>query len=199
MDATVVIGTHGSDRWLQLAERVAVPSAERLGVPVVHHHDAAGTVASARNAGAGRARSEWLIFLDADDELEPGYLEALDAPDVLSDLRAPAIRYVEPDWWLLPAPLVLSDRDIDTVNPCCIGTAIRSAMFADIGGFWEWPAWEDWCLFRRAWLRGATIEHVPGAVYRANVNDLGRNSTVENPHRLHRQIRRRHAEWNARR
>ena len=189
----VVVATFGEDRWAQLARTIAAPSAEaeHPAELIVEHGP---TLHQARNAGAARARSEWLCFLDADDELEPGYLSALLAPDVLSDLRAPAVRYVvasAPD----PAPLVFASRNIAHMNPCVIGTLIRRELFEAAGRFWPERAWEDWSLFRRAWLLGATIEHIPTAVYRVTVNPAGRNSTVDRPHTLHREILRSHAAW----
>jgi cellulose synthase/poly-beta-1,6-N-acetylglucosamine synthase-like glycosyltransferase len=72
---------------------------------------------------------------------------------------------------------------------CVIGTAIRLSLFRQLGGFWEWPAWEDWALFLAAHRRGAVLTHVPEAVYYATVRADGRNSTVDNPRRLHAQIR----------
>lgn len=81
------------------------------------------------------------------------------------------------------------------MNPCVIGTLIRRELFAEAGGFWSERAWEDWSLFRRAWLLGATIDHVPAAVYRVTVNPAGRNSTIDRPHSLHREILRSHATW----
>lgn len=189
----VVVATFGAPHWSELAALRAGPSAEaEHPAELIFEHGA--TLASARNAGAARARSEWLCFLDADDELEPGFLSALLAPDVLSDLRAPAVRYVT-EGAPPPAPLVFADRNIDRLNPCVIGTLLRRELFEAAGGFWPERAWEDWSLFRRAWLLGATIEHVPTAVYRVNVNPAGRNSTVDRPHSLHREILRSHAAW----
>ena len=43
-----------------------------------------GGAASARNRGLSEARGEWILFLDADDVMRPGALEALKAP-FLSD------------------------------------------------------------------------------------------------------------------
>lgn len=39
-----------------------------------------------------QVRTEWVVYLDADDELEPGFLDWM--ADGTADLRAPAVRYV---------------------------------------------------------------------------------------------------------
>lgn len=194
MDAdsvAVIVATFGEERWAQLARTIAAPSAEaERPAELVLEHGA--TLHQARNDGAARTSSEWLCFLDADDQLEPGYLSAL--LGAAGDLRAPAVRYVvagAPD----PPPLVLAGRNISHVNPCVVGTLIRRELFEAAGRFWPERAWEDWSLFRRAWLLGATIEHVPAAVYRVTVNPAGRNSTIDRPHTLHREILRSHAAW----
>ena len=194
MDVSIVVATFGAPEWAELARARAIPSAEQAGAAeVVVEHGA--TLAEARNTGAARARGEWLVFLDADDELEPGYLEAIAAAG--GDLRAPAVRYVipgEPD----PEPTVFAGRNLARVNPCAIGTALRRELFEQAGRFWPEPAWEDWSLFRRCWLLGATIEHVPAAVYRVTMNPTGRNSTVGSQaerDRLHRRIVASHNQW----
>jgi glycosyltransferase involved in cell wall biosynthesis len=202
VEVTVAVVTVGSDYWRDLGDGIALPSALQAGADrVLRIHRPGLTLAAARNAAVQQAETEWIVFLDADDELEPGYLEALDAPDVLSDLRAPAVRWLPAPWEtpypeVLPPPVVLDDRDIRTLNPCVIGTAIRRELVAELGGFLEWPAWEDWCLFRRAVLAGATLEHVPRAVYRAHVREHHRNELDPvAARRLHRRIRSYHAEW----
>jgi glycosyltransferase involved in cell wall biosynthesis len=196
---SVIVATFGDERWRDLAERRAIPSAraaiERRGadaeILAVHLDD--GPLAYARNEAAAVAVGEWLCFLDADDELEPGYLDALLAPDRWGDLRAPAVRFL--DDATIPDPVTLDDRDIRHLNPCVIGTLIRRDMFHEAGGFWGERAWEDWSLFRRAWLLGAKIEHVRGAVYAVHVDPTGRNSTVDRPRALHRDIIQTHTRW----
>ncbi len=190
MEVTVIVATFGTDAWRISGELVAARVYRDHGVRAIASH--AGSLAVARNAAVTPFGSEWLCFLDADDDLEPGYFDAMEAST--GDLRAPAVRYChhdQPD----PDPIVFYDRDIRTVNPCVIGTLIRREMFLDVGRFWDERAWEDWSLFRRAWLVGAEIVHVPNAVYRVNVNPEGRNSTVDDPTRLHREIRRSHRTW----
>ena len=181
--ATVIIATYGDDSWAQMAAGDAMASCVDQGVDVILSHE--GTLAEARNRGAARARTEWLIYLDADDRLAPGYVSALMGAS--GDLRAPAVSYVHPSGAELPQ--CLAGRDIERMNPCVIGTAIRAQMFRDLGGFREWPAWEDWCLWLRAYRRGAQIVHVPSAVYLATVRPGSRNAAVTDPRGLHKAIR----------
>ncbi len=190
-----MVATHGDASWSTLADERAVPSARALDVAVIQIHGDDATLAETRNAGAALAETEWLIFLDADDELEAGYVEALRRSG--ADLRAPAVRYVL-EGQPVPEPITYHERNIDRINPCVIGTAVRRDLFDRVGGFWNERAFEDWSLFRRCWLAGAVLEHVPDAVYRATVNPAGRNSTVPRRVDLCRQIRRSHTEWKRR-
>jgi GT2 family glycosyltransferase len=195
VDVAVVVATFGENRWAELARR-AVASAERLEPAELIVHHGGGGIADARNAGAARARAPWLCFLDADDELERGYLSAMSAAGADRGLLAPAVREVV-DGLAGPAR-TLDDarRDIGRGwNPCVIGTLIRRDVFELVGGFWRERAWEDWSLFRRAWLAGEPVRHVPDAVYRVHVNPNGRNSTVDRPQQLHREILNSHAVW----
>lgn len=160
-----------------MAMQRAVPSIGEQAphIKVVHGR----TLAQARNEAALYAETEWLIYLDADDELDENYIKAMS--EASGDLRAPRL-FIGDD------EMPLADRDIEQQNPCCIGTAIRKEMLLDCGGWPEFRAWEDWALFLRAVRRGATVEHTQ-AIYRAAANPTGRNSTVADPRRLHREIR----------
>jgi glycosyltransferase involved in cell wall biosynthesis len=189
----VIVATFGDVEWEQRARR-AVASAElEQPAELITHHHHTGDLADARNAAAALASAEWLCFLDADDELEPGYLAALLAGS--AELRAPAVRFVVDGAPELAAPMILDRRNIDRLNPCVIGTLIRRRLFHLAGGFWHERAWEDWSLFRRAHLLGASLEHYPAAVYRVHVSPAGRNNTVTNPNTLRREILRSHAAW----
>lgn len=175
LDVTVIVATFGSEQWAQTGQATAAAH------DAVHVHGP--DLARARNQAAAAATSEWLVYLDADDMLAPGYLTALDCGD--GDLRAPRLELHYPDRVDTPD---LAGRDIEWENPCCIGTAIRRDLLLDCGGFPHFPAWEDWALFLRAVRRGATIQHTT-ATYRATVRPGSRNQSVVDAARLYRDIR----------
>lgn len=189
--ASVIVATYGDERWADLAHERAAPSAERQGCEVVLHHGP--SLHEARNMGASLATGDRLIFLDADDELEPGCVDALLHNAQPDELRAPAVRYVGAGAPLDNPPVAFDDRDIRRLNPCVIGTAVDRDLFCDVGGFHDWPVYEDWELWLRCVKAGAEIVHVPDAVYRAHVNPDGRNAPARAvAERTYRKIRRLH-------
>jgi GT2 family glycosyltransferase len=148
-------------------------------VPVVHVHG--DTLHGARNDAVDVAPTEWVCHLDADDELEAGYFDAMSAGT--ADLRAPLVRYVRnmrrmPD----PRRVPVAGHDHDCVAACLaegnfmvIGTLVRKAMVQAVGGWRDFSWSEDWDMWLRCWQAGATVETVEGAVYRAWVRYDSRN------------------------
>lgn len=210
MNVSVVIATCGGEAWHELAWARAYPSVSAFGAIVEHYPDL--TVSQARNAGAEYAAANnpdiadgdrWLLFLDADDELESGYLEAMqDALDrnpsgiweddehyeelwVTPPLLAPAVRYVRArNGHLSSSPAAIPNAGKwPRVNECVIGTLVRADLFQHVGGFrdrtddgTELSSIEDYDLWLRCFDVGAALVHVPQAVYRAHVGDRSRNS-----------------------
>lgn len=189
MDATVIVATYGDPKWITVAQERAIPSTQGQCVSVLHYHGE--SLHQARNFAASQVDTEWLCFLDADDELAPGYFEAMDK--ATGDLRAPAVSWVENG--VATEPRCLTDRNIKNWNPCVVGTLIRKSMFERVEGFWDERAYEDWSLFRRAWLLKAKIEHVPDAIYIAHVRPESRNSTGMDAAALCEEIKMSHREW----
>lgn len=180
---SIVVATYGSPEWSALAYQRAIPSAMEQGCQVVIEHG--DTLAGARNHAAAQASGDWLVFLDADDELAPGYVDAMLAG--WGGLRVPTLVEVSPDG--REDVVITYRRNMERLNCCPIGTAIRRDVFFGCGGFPDFPAWEDWALFLRAYRRGEGIGYVPRAVYRAHVNPDSRNRTVDDPRGLHAEIR----------
>ena len=178
MDVTVVIASYGDRGWLDLGTQRAAVSAFAQGCPVIYVHGL--TLHGARNAALEQVQTEFVVHLDADDELEAGYVQALSAGT--ADLRAPAVRYVSGARAATPyVPKVAGHHHACSAdclrdgNWLVVGAMARTDLLREVGGWRDWPCYEDWDLFQRAWLAGATIEAIPAAVYRAHVNSQSRN------------------------
>lgn len=192
MDVTVAVGTFGSQTWAELARKRAIPSAAGQA-PIVHQHGS--NLAAARNACLAEIETEWVVHLDADDELEPGYIEALAGGK--TDLRAPAVRYVRQGLVEKPAIPRVAGHEHECTGECLsagnwlvIGTALRAELLRSVGGWKDWPVYEDWDVFLRCYLAGATVAAVPQAIYRAHARARSRNRApaMEVKNRVHREI-----------
>jgi GT2 family glycosyltransferase len=192
VDLTVCVATYGDRSWINLAEDRAMPSAAQPGVAVAHCH--ARTLHEARAQLLNAVATPWVCFLDADDELEPGYFEHMST--AVADIRVPAVRYVTADNY--PGayfPRVAGHRHDCTAdclpygNWIVIGAVVRTELAQQVG--WrEWACYEDWDFWLRCWQAGATVERVPTAVYRAHVRAGSRNRAGAPEERLqtHRLI-----------
>lgn len=192
MNVSVVIATVGNPEWSDLAWSRAYPSADgqepRPGIVIEHYPTL--SVPRARNAAARNTPpGVWLCFLDADDELEPGYLAAMTAKN-----GGAVYPEVQPPWSSAPPPLLVpalrrvradgsetgpgipNRGSWPRLNECVIGTLIRRDVFFRLGGFRDLPSLEDYDLFLRAFDAGAALVYVDGAVYRECVNPSGRNA-----------------------
>lgn len=131
------------------------------------------TLVEARNRPGLLATTEWLCFLDADDELDERYIEHMLAGE--GDIRQPStlgvVDGVEDDY-----PVLIPPKPLAVANYIVIGAFVRAELFKRVGGFRDYEAFEDWDLWRRCWAAGATITAVPEAVYRVHVRSGSRNS-----------------------
>jgi GT2 family glycosyltransferase len=202
----VCIATYGDySHWSKMVDAHAYPSAERQTVrPAAIRWIHGSTLHDARNEAAedvARRRTakavEWLCFLDADDELDPHYIEAMSA--ALTDrkgdwLLQPATLGVHPDGREDPYPVVIPPKPLLDGNFMVIGTLIRRDQFLRLGGFADWAYCEDWDLWIRAWRDGAGLEPVPEAIYRVHVNPNSRNNGDRATQvRIYNQIRSQYA------
>jgi len=172
---SICIATYGSDDWRELAWSRAWPSCQDQGaLEVLVFHDPDGTIASVRNELASTAKGDALIYCDADDELAPGYLDAMTrAVERVGDgpaLLTPAVSQVRKG--KAGAPFFF-DRGIPLSqdNWLVVGTLIQRNLFLEVDGFSDYPhGFEDWSLWAKAWKAGAQIIKVPDAIYRYHVN-----------------------------
>jgi GT2 family glycosyltransferase len=175
---------------------------------VVHHHPTNLGVASGRNAAArlaiGRFAPEYLLFLDNDMVVQPGFVEALRAPFVanpmLGQTQAKLLYLDEPtrindgggcriNFWLgITDPVGFKQIDrgqCDQVAPCisCGGAMmVRSRLFQELGGFdpvFDPFGPEDLDFSLRLQRRGYAALYIPQAVaYHAVSHSIGSGYTA---------------------
>lgn len=188
IDVTVVVATCGSNQWKYLGDQALV-SARSTGAKVIRIHLDKGTVAEARNAGLDQVTTDYVVFLDADDALEADYFERVQP---VADVMATQIKYrqhlqpVMPRVWqhdYLPEKRHAGECTGDCLvdgNWIHIGAIIRTAAIRSVGGFREYPVYEDWALFLALQQAGYSFSTAMNSVYLASVrhNDSHRNNSM---------------------
>lgn len=176
-----LIATYGGNEWLRLAADRALPSAGGQGFDdIVMTHLPDGALHTARNEAADHAKADYIVFLDGDDELHPGFCDAMRAAiDEADDGRraqgfTPAVTYVVGR--RRPPARIWPRVDLRDGNWLVIGTVVPRAAFLAVGGFADWPLYEDWCLWQRL-EKHAGVEwvEVPDALYVAHAQPDSRN------------------------
>lgn len=184
----VIIPVFGdTEPWRELRER-AIDSAwtqtvlpNRIFCGYDEHE-----LSAARNKPAFASTADWLIFLDADDELDRHYIEHM--LEAEGDIRQPSTLGVvdgkRDDYPVLipPGPSFMVH------NHLIIGCMVRREMFVAVGGFRELPVLEDWDLWIRLQLHGAIVGAAPKSIYRVNVRLESRNTDVYTHAQVYRQI-----------
>lgn len=177
-----MITTYGGEEWRELAWSRAYPSAASQGAyEVIVHHEPELEIGPARNRAGYKATGKWLCHLDADDELAPGYIEAMQDAILLHNdnnvLFQPAVQYVRKN--VVAPPLVMPEKDLRSDNYLVVGTVVNRNLLQSVGGFSDYPhGFEDWSAWAKCWRAGARVVPVPEAVYVAYIN----------PRSKHRQL-----------
>lgn len=190
MTIGVVISTFGSDEWASRGRKLADYTVTHNSADeVLHVHS--DSLASARNEGAGKIGTDHIIFLDADDRLQPQYCDIL-RENLVDDnlLYQPETLgwYKETDTYDKFSNFI-EDRDMNVSNNLVIGTAITAKHF--VGFDEKLDALEDWEFFLRMILNGAKVKQCPGMVYVVGVNQDSRNSPTGMHNRAYQEIRKR--------
>lgn len=205
MTFSIVIATYGSDHWRRLGDNRALPSAAaQFPHDIIRVHQPDGNIATARNEGAEQATGDWLVFLDADDELAPGYLKAMFDAWVIHHpdepmLLTPNVRQVN-GRARHRQPSFYPEVPLDSGNWLVIGTALQRDLFWRAGGFDNHPhGFEDWALWAKCWKLGAVVVKVPDAVYVQYINPRSKHRLGWRDRRwqvaTHMQVQKAIEEW----
>jgi peptidoglycan/xylan/chitin deacetylase (PgdA/CDA1 family) len=136
-----------------------------------------GGVGASRNAGIEAARSDWLLFLDADDWLLPRHLARM-TRRLRADARLDAVHCawarVAPDGGRFPATSAAPAEDMFPMfaRYCAFAIhacVVRRSLVRAVGGFpTDLVTCEDWDLWQRLARAGARFGAVPEvlALYR---------------------------------
>lgn len=181
---SIVITTYGDDGWIDLAWARAYPSTMKQGAQeVIVKHFPDLSIGPARNAAAAKVKKPgWLCFLDADDELEHGYIDAMkqaieNTKNPEMTLFQPAVRYIRKG--RMQDPYMIPAGDLRHDNYLVVGTVVHQSLFKQVGGFEDYThGFEDWSCWAKCWKAGATVTQVPRAIYNAHIN----------PRSVHRQL-----------
>jgi len=153
--------------------RIVVVSQENLGV------------ARGRNNGVASCDTEYVGFLDADDELHPDYLRSMDGfirshPGF--DVYHPNLKVVADDGrtsLFCVRTEVTSFGLTDLLEKCVIavgGAMVRRDRFQELGGFLSGIHCEDYDFWLRATARGAKALYLPTPLYTYRQDVAGRRS-----------------------
>lgn len=167
--ADIIIPIH-PDHQQVAAQAIASAEAQTLPVRIVPQIDATlEGAAAARNAGAMRCEAPFIVFLDADDLLEPTFVETC-----LNEWLIHGHGYVFTEWYR--GGMIAGRNESDDIffygMYHIITTLLPRKAFLAAGGFdTTMPTLEDEDLYRKLWKMGLCAWRVsqPLVHYRANL------------------------------
>ncbi|MEA2444224.1 MAG: hypothetical protein QOJ12_1516 [Thermoleophilales bacterium] len=181
----------------------AEPIRARHGVDVIRS-DVELSTGAARNLGLSHVTTEYVVFLDADDELVPGGLAHLVA-GLDRNPAAPALvgRTVEPSGALFRAPRPIAAHlsrqrrlfawanSIWPLLPTQGCTIMRTAAIRDAQGYGDASHGEDWTLAACLAFRGAiAFDPAPALIYHARgAPRPSRRTLLDNGARVRARLR----------
>lgn len=197
----VIVPSYGDEEFWEPLARRALDSVERqtYAGPVysVWNHHPLG-LEPARNEPAKKFVNEfnvdWLVFLDADDELDERYVECM--MEGSGDVRQPSTLGVV-DGVEDKEPVLIPPRNLLEANYIVVGAPVRSSLFIEVGGFRDLPVLEDWDLWLRCYVAGAEFGQVPEAIYKVHI-DTSRESRGGSSRlhgRVYSEIRRKYRDY----
>lgn len=197
MSIGIAVCSYGDWSWKARAKK-ACDSALLTSADQVYwrHEDDGENICEVRNSSVEKLETEWVIFLDADDNLDVNYVdamrEALESTDEDDVIFRPSLQgfYDNGD---ITDVTMLARTDMYRQNCAVIGSMHRKDRFIEVGGFDpSLPILEDWDLWLKLMTTGSCIIDVHGAVYRNHIRTDGRNSQA-GMGKFYQQIKRRYS------
>jgi glycosyltransferase involved in cell wall biosynthesis len=171
----VAVDNGSEDKSRQIAETFS----GRLELRVVEARERLGA-GYARNVGARQASAGKLLFVDADDEVAPGYISAMAAALDRHDFVTSAFdqETLNPEWVRAAHGPAWRNRDESLPDQFGVlpnagaSIGISRAALEAVGGFPEdLPRMQDIALSWEVQLAGVELHYVPEALYRVRYRD----------------------------
>lgn len=197
-DVTICICTYGSNHWATKGQELC-RKLDKVFPQIVKiaYHEADSNLSTVRNKALELVPSEYIIFVDADDNLSDNYVAEM--MQGYADIRVPSVQYISRGTPLTPyVPRVSACTHKASCGPQClplgnylvIGSMARTEALRAVGGFRDWPMYEDWDLWARCYTNGSSFQNIPTAIYKATVRPDSRNRQPSKEKKLacHRAI-----------
>ena len=190
MSVAVIIATFG-DRavWDPLAERALASVRAQTCQPDEVSRVHGNSLHEARNEAIRASSTSHCIVLDADDEIHPEYIALMITGD--GDVRIPAVQlYYEAKSRVLPPFVIRPGVSLQNRNHVPIGAMFRRDAFDKVGGFKDYPLYEDWIIWCEMWLAGyQNFQTIPEAIYKVHSRLGSRNSQTQYAVQMVRVVR----------
>jgi len=158
-----------------------------------------GGLSAARNTGIRAAKADYLIFLDADNLLMPGYLqqglEILEHHPDIDIVYGESYKFGAESGRLLTKEYSLHTlMTYNYIDACCL---VRKSLFEDLGGFDEQMklGYEDWEMWMRAGISGKKFHYLRDIVcqhYRVRSNSMVRSIDKSKSYEIEQYIQDKH-------
>ena len=189
---SIIIGTYGSLDWGRRGHDLFIKTQSQFpSIEVIHMHHQS-SLAEARNTGAIEAKGDYLVFLDADDYLCDGYIDAFrEALEEDSNVLYKPITMGFNGEELEEPQFVKRTVDMLERNELIIGTGLAKEKFLGFDPTLE--ALEDWDLWIRMIRAGAKVKECADMCYAINTDiTQSRNNMMENQSLAFSEIRRKY-------
>jgi len=171
---TVVIPVFGNmDYWKPLLERASKSALKQTHKEINVVINVGRNLWEARNSFIPEIKTEYVIFLDADDELDENYISEMLKEE--GDVIVPTVHrhfsnslVDRSQFWYTPKSLL-------TGNFIVIGAMIKTELLRAVNGFNDLPLYEDWDMWLRMEEKGAKFIKSEKAIYKIHVREGSRN------------------------
>lgn len=201
IDLDIVVTCFNKEKYLdECIQSILDNSKQPRRIIVVHDgcasptHHAAVTSIMTKNQGVAKARhegfrfstSKLILFIDGDDKLFPDYIERM-----VPNLLEADITY--PNWFLangvenelVDVPETL---DLRKKNSVLISSMMKREVYEKLGGFRDYPIYEDWDFWLRAEKQGFKFKKANTSLWYRQTPDSRNRKSKEFRESIFRKI-----------